>query len=28
MAVKVDNHVNSRPQSGLLEADAVIELLV
>jgi hypothetical protein len=28
MAVKVDNHPESRPQSGLLEADAVVEILV
>jgi hypothetical protein len=28
LAVKIDNHVNARPQSGLQEADAVYELLV
>ena len=28
IAVKVDNHSNARPQSGLQEADAVIELRV
>jgi hypothetical protein len=28
VAVKVDNHWNARPQSGLQEADAVIEILV
>lgn len=28
IAVKVDNHPNARPQSGLQEADAVYELLV
>ncbi len=28
LAVKVDNHPNARPQSGLQEADAVIELKV
>jgi len=28
MAVKVDNHPRARPQSGLQEADAVIEILV
>ncbi len=28
MAVKIDNHWNARPQSGLQEADAVYELLV
>jgi hypothetical protein len=28
MAVKVDNHAKARPQSGLQEADAVIEVLV
>ena len=28
MAVKVDNHPNARPQSGLQEADAVIEIIV
>lgn len=28
MAVKIDNHQNARPQSGLQEADAVIELIV
>jgi len=28
MAVKVDNHWNARPQSGLQEADAVVEILV
>lgn len=28
IAVKVDNHVNSRPQSGLEHADAVFELVV
>ncbi|HSM01484.1 MAG TPA: DUF3048 domain-containing protein [Acidimicrobiia bacterium] len=28
IAIKIDNHPEARPQSGLLEADAVIELLV
>lgn len=28
IAVKVDNHPNARPQSGLQEADAVIEIIV
>lgn len=28
IAVKIDNHPQARPQSGLLDADAVIELLV
>lgn len=28
LAIKIDNHPNARPQSGLLEADAVLELLV
>jgi hypothetical protein len=28
MAVKIDNHANARPQSGINEADAVYELLV
>jgi hypothetical protein len=28
MAVKIDNHPQARPQSGLLEADAVVEILV
>jgi hypothetical protein len=28
MAVKIDNHVDARPQSGLQEAEAVFELLV
>lgn len=28
MAVKIDNHLNARPQSGLQEADAVYELVV
>jgi len=28
IAVKIDNHPDARPQSGLQEADAVIELLV
>lgn len=28
MAVKIDNHWDARPQSGLQEADAVMELLV
>jgi hypothetical protein len=28
MAVKIDNHWNARPQSGLQEADAVYELVV
>lgn len=28
MAVKIDNHWNARPQSGVQEADAVYELLV
>ncbi|NQV08126.1 DUF3048 domain-containing protein [bacterium] len=28
VAVKIDNHAQARPQSGLMEADAVIELLV
>jgi hypothetical protein len=28
LAVKIDNHPDARPQSGLQEADAVIELLV
>jgi hypothetical protein len=28
MAVKVDNHPEARPQSGLLEADAIVEILV
>ena len=28
VAVKVDNHPNARPQSGLQEADAVIEIIV
>jgi hypothetical protein len=28
LAVKVDNHWNARPQSGILEADAVFEILV
>lgn len=28
IAVKVDNHPGARPQSGLLDADAVVELLV
>ena len=28
IAVKIDNHPEARPQSGLQEADAVIELLV
>ncbi|MDF1595018.1 MAG: DUF3048 domain-containing protein [Acidimicrobiia bacterium] len=28
MAVKIDNHWNARPQSGIQEADAVYELLV
>jgi len=28
LAVKVDNHPDARPQSGLPEADAVVELLV
>jgi hypothetical protein len=28
MAVKIDNHPKARPQSGLQEADAVIELMV
>jgi hypothetical protein len=28
MAVKIDNHPRARPQSGLQEADAVIEILV
>jgi hypothetical protein len=28
LAVKIDNHVRARPQSGLQEADAVYELLV
>jgi hypothetical protein len=28
IAVKIDNHPGARPQSGLLEADAIVELLV
>lgn len=28
LAVKIDNHWNARPQSGILEADAVFEILV
>ncbi len=28
LVVKIDNHPNARPQSGLSEADAVIELMV
>jgi hypothetical protein len=28
MAIKIDNHPNARPQSGLQTADAVIEILV
>lgn len=28
IAIKIDNHVNARPQSGLAEADAVVEILV
>jgi len=28
IAIKIDNHPEARPQSGLLEADAVVELLV
>ncbi len=28
MAVKIDNHPQARPQSGILDADAVIEVLV
>ncbi|MDH3259596.1 MAG: DUF3048 domain-containing protein [Acidimicrobiia bacterium] len=28
LAVKIDNHWNARPQSGIMEADAVYELLV
>ena len=28
LAIKVDNHWNARPQAGILEADAVFEILV
>lgn len=28
LAVKIDNHRNARPQTGILEADAVFEILV
>lgn len=28
LAVKIDNHWNARPQTGILEADAVFEILV